>query len=536
MNSVVAPVAILAAGKGTRMGAVSAKINKALLPYQGQALISHIMARFPPETEFVIALGYQAQQVRDYLRLAHPGLCVRFVDVPNFDGAGSGPGCSLLYCRPWLQRPFYFVPCDTLFADGPEAPPHGNWVGVGRVSPEESRAYCNFLVKDGRVTAIRDKQTVTEPTARAFSGLLYVHDHDIFWAGLADTTLCQGEHQVSNGLQRLLDGPGLASREVAWQDLGDEARYRAALEQTTRYDFSKTDECLYFVDGRAIKFFADPAVVAGRVVKAALKPDIFPAIEGAGDQFYSYRLLPGRTLYEYNHRPLFQRLLQWLDQNVWTSVPVPAPRVRSLCLSFYKDKTLKRVADFHKKYPSYQPPTWFNGQPLASVNSLLARLDWEQLADGVPAFIHGDLQFDNILYDETRNRYFLLDWRQDFAGEVSFGDLYYDLAKLLGGTFLNYDLIKAGYLRVERQQDHLLVDFPRRFVCAAYEKDLGDYVRGRGLSMDRVRTLTALIFLNMAPLHHPPFDQMLYALSAHLLERELTRRVGAPEHLGALVA
>ena len=67
------------------------------------------------------------------------------------------------------------------------------------------------------------------------------------------------------------------------------------------------------------------------------------------------------------------------------------------------------------------------------------------LYEGIPSFIHGDLQFDNIIYNKKLNKFILIDWRQDFAGQIEFGDLYYDIAKLYGGILLNYDYIKKVY-------------------------------------------------------------------------------------------
>ena len=62
------------------------------------------------------------------------------------------------------------------------------------------------------------------------------------------------------------------------------------------------------------------------------------------------------------------------------------------------------------------------------------------MCDGIPVFIHGDLQFDNIIFG---GKFSLIDWRQDFAGSF-YGDKYYDLAKLYGGMLINYDRIKQN--------------------------------------------------------------------------------------------
>ncbi|MEX1098717.1 MAG: phosphotransferase, partial [Planctomycetales bacterium] len=409
-----------------------------------------------------------------------------------------------------------------LFDADLQSAPRGNWVGVARVPPEESAAYCNVAVADGRVVEIRDKQRCDD-SYRAFTGLFHVADHAEFWGALARPVLVQNEHQLGDGLRGLMEGPGLAAFEIDWTDVGGAGKYRAAVEARIPYDFSKSGEFLYFVGERVIKFFDDPAIVARRVAKARLKPDCFPEIAGVADQFYAYRFQPGHTLYERNSPALFRKLLAWLDRRLWTPAEVEPQRMRDLCREFYRDKTLARLAEYERKHAG-DLPRRFNDAPLPLARELLDRVDWDELSEGVPRFIHGDLHFENLVYDPEADRFVLLDWRQDFAGEIAFGDWYYDLAKLHGGLVLNQDYIRRGLFSVERQGDGIFVDFAVRFTSADHQRILAEYVAARRLDLERIRLLSALIYLNMAPLHHPPFDEALYALGTKLLADELERK------------
>ncbi len=191
-------VCILTAGSGTRMGPYAQIINKALLPIDFRAVISRIVALFPADAEFVIALGYRADQVQAYLSIAHPGLNIRYVTVSPYEGPGSGPGYSLLSCRHELNGPFYFVACDTLFQAIDLVPAHANWAGVARVPVEESAAYCNLRVDGDRVLDIVDKRRTASEDFVAFSGFLHVHDSEAFWNGLAQARVTAGEHQGSS--------------------------------------------------------------------------------------------------------------------------------------------------------------------------------------------------------------------------------------------------------------------------------------------------------------------------------------------------
>jgi hypothetical protein len=515
-------VCILTAGSGTRMGPYAQIVNKALLPIDFRAVISRIIALFPADAEFVIALGYRADQVRAYLSIAHPALRVRYVAVSPFEGPGSGPGYSLLSCRHELRRPFYFVASDTLFRAIDLIPPNANWAGVARLPLEQSAAYCNLRVEGDRVVDIIDKQRIETDDFVAFSGFLHVHDHAAFWEGLAEARVTAGEHQVSDGLRALVAGPGLRAVAGEWTDVGNVDKYHQTLAKEAEFDFGKTEEFLYFSDDRVIKFFVNPKVVEGRIGKAAIKPRIFPTIAAQDVQFFAYQFVDGQTMYERCSPPLFSDLLLWLEREVWPPPPGDAGRMAQLCELFYRNKTQERLGAFARKYPSHEAPLRLNGEPIAPLDTILQHVPWDELYQGIPAFIHGDLQFDNILHNDRTGSFTLLDWRQDFAGEIAYGDLYYDLAKLLGGLMVNYDLVKQGLFRVERSGEDLFVDFAVHSTCEMYGRMLREYIERRGLDFQRVRVLQALIYLNMSPLHHPPFDVALHALGAKLLTTELS--------------
>ena len=63
-------------------------------------------------------------------------------------------------------------------------------------------------------------------------------------------------------------------------------------------------------------------------------------------------------------------------------------------------------------------------------------------------------------------------------------------------------------------RDIIVFDFETRFSCLQnYLPLYEDFLAKNGFSVARVKLLVGLIFLNMAPLHHYPFDKMLWALA-----------------------
>jgi NDP-sugar pyrophosphorylase family protein len=521
-------VCITAAGLGSRMGAY-AGINKALLPVEGEAALTTIIESFP-KAEFVIAVGHLADQVRDYCALAHPDLPITFVDVPAYEGPGTGPLRSLYACREQLREPFLFVACDTLFerpfnqfynpfsgsmnvayyhyGSGPsysflevDSGKQGIYVTGTRIPPHHDSREFDCLRDDGHV----------------FTGMLYLADFDIFWS-MAEASLAAGEVELLHAVQRMLEHTlVMPLRLPGWTDIGTEDRYRKVVERTQDFDFSKPDEFIYRVGDRVIKWFANTEIATNRVKRAAMRPGCFPEIEEQRGGFYSYRFLPGQTLYEDNSVPKFRAFLEWMSDHMWEEVPTD---ISANLRPFYVDKTLSRLAMFRAKYPGWQDFATVNGEAVLPIDELLDKVGLEEFPDNaIPSFVHGDLQFDNIIHGPEGFR--LLDWRQDFGGRLDLGDLYYDLAKLLGGIRLNYSFVKRNLLTFKSEGGAAKIEVMQSMMTSDYENLFWDFVRDQGLSVTHIEQLLGVIYLNMAPLHHAPFDKFLYALAQRTLTESL---------------
>ena len=514
-------VCILTAGKGTRMGALGLQLNKALHPINGKAIISHIIEKFPLDTKFIIGIGYLGHQVREYLELAHESSHITFVSVDPYEGLGSGPGYSLLSCQSFLQKPFYFVSCDTLWSNEVNWDEQNDWLGTASVSQSDSPNYCNLEVVNGIITDVVDKELVASENFHAFVGLCHISNFSIFWKALENSETIAGEHQISNGIRALIKGRAVISMPIEWTDVGDEKKYKATVGRFENYDFSKTNEALYIINEKVIKFFSEEKITNQRIQKAKVNPAVFPTITKSAGQFYSYSFQNGKTLYQFNNEVIFKNLLDWLKINLWIPKDVDPVVMSSACKSFYQTKTLDRLQLYKKKYPTQTTITLINGDSIPSVEDLLPLIDWEILYQGVPCFMHGDLQFDNILFNSELNSFLLLDWRQDFSGHIDFGDIYYDLAKMYGGILLNYDYIKLNLLTYSEDSQQIFFDFPQRHKTNSYLLIYDNFLKENGFNLQKVKLLVALIYLNMAPLHHYPFDKMLHALGRQLLFKEV---------------
>lgn len=518
-----ATVCILAAGSGTRMGAWGSTTNKALLPLEQKAALTHIIEKFPSDTRFVLALGYHSAYVREYVSLAHPQLSVDFVEVHPYAGPGSGPGASLFACRAQLAGPFFVVCADTLWSEEIPLAAATNWVAVAPVPGKETAAYCVVEADGKRALALHDKKALDPSRAHfAFTGLFYVHENEEFFRGLRLRESIKGEHQLSEGLAHLLELGRLETRPLpTWRDVGTWEKYEAARE--SGFDRKKAGELFYSVGGRIIKFYEDASIVKQRVARSRASHGKFPPILAATKHHFAYERIEGTDLYDTHPRPAMSELLAWFDEHLWDRAPVDPAAFSQACREFYREKTGLRLDAFRALHPNDDLYVSVNEESAEPLDNLLPRVPWEELARGEPRFIHGDLHFGNIIASRNGTLH-LIDWRQNFGGLTTSGDLYYELAKLLAGTTVDYRRVERDDFSFRAQDGRVDFFLPPSETCAADAAAIESYCRSRGLDYSRVRILTALVFLNMAPLHAAPFSRALFQLGKQVLQRALAEK------------
>ena len=221
------------------------------------------------------------------------------------------------------------------------------------------------------------------------------------------------------------------------------------------------------------------------------------------------------TLYEFNNPGAFGELLNWLETNVWKDVDAD---ICSASIEFYKTKSLVRINKFLEKYPNLKPVTNIDGVEVKGYDYYLNKIDWEYFATAPrPGFLHGDLQFDNIVISDS-GEFKIIDWRHEFAGIVEYGDIYYDLAKLAGGLIINYANIKNHNFNVEIDNDSVTLSIPSVEHITVYQERLKKYILDNKLDYNKVQQLIPIIFWNMSPLHTAPFDLFLWYLGIKLFQ------------------
>jgi choline kinase len=499
-------VCILAAGLGSR--SFNPDINKALLPLSNKAIISHIIDNFDIRQKFVIVLGYNADHVKEYLIHAHPKNEFEFVTIDKYFGPGSGPGYSLLQCKSKLQCPFILTTADTIVLEKIPAPSE-NWIAVSPI--KETINYCTVKTESEFVTRIDDK-TVND-NKLAWVGLASINDYKVFFKNLEENqNKIRNEIQISNGLNGLIEKK-IKTIHFTWYDTGSLENYIMTLEafDTKKFDFSKPNEFLYIKDNRIIKFFLNTEKVD--LLKARWKKlkNLTPSRMLFTKNFLSYEKFKGEVLYDNLNNKTINKLLSFLKTKLWkVNFKKDDKKFKNNCLNFYKHKTAERVKQFRTKFNLKDKPYKINGQEVESLSYYLNKINWNKLSEGVPVNFHGDLQFDNIIYNQKNKIFKLIDWRSDFNNQTLYGDLYYDLSKLYGGCILPYNQIKNNNFTFVSDKNEIFFDFGLNNSVNEAKQEFTNFLIKNKYDIKKIEIITSLIYLNMSPLHSEPFSHLLY--------------------------
>ena len=506
-------VLILTAGIGSRLKNLTKNINKALLPINNKAIISHIINKFPSEYEFIIALGYKGESLKEYCLLSYPNHKFTFVDVDNFDQDGSGPGYSALQCKQYLQRPFYFVVADCIIDS---KMPHldGNWLGVYPTSYPEKYSTADIDDNDNILKFVNKD---TNGYDNAFIGLASIWDFDIFWKELESNTQ-NGE--IVSAFDNLDKYPSFKAKHLHWLDTGNLDDLNKAKEYFRDHPLSlyKTTDEITYKENKFIKFNPDEVFIKNKAKRANVLKNLIPSEFSSSKYFISYNWEKGETLYQHDNLDYFIKFLDFYNNLIQTKAKFFDSNITESKI-FYIDKTTQRKNKFIEKFGKHYAEQEYiiNGIKYNSLNNILDKLSFDHTSIQMYDLFHGDLQFDNILFDPSTNKFTYIDWRESFAGNAKGGDLYYDLAKLYGGCIIPYNKVKNDSF-ITLNEGSLNIDYSY-FISnqlTQFKFDYEKWIIDNKYDLDLIKFITALIFLNMSPLHDDKFSKMLWFKSIEL--------------------
>lgn len=505
-------VLITTSGLGSRLGQLTDYTNKCLIRVADKPAISYIIESYPTNVEFVITLGHFGSHIKQFLQLAYPNHKFTFVEVDKYKGEGSSLGYSILKTKHHLQCPFIFHASDTILKDHTYVSPTFNYV-IGSFKEDPAQYRTLSITSNNILSKINEKGDLIQ--GLSYVGITGIKDFELFFYNLEK--LVYNNHEDTSdvhAINNILSEVEFKYIKVKnWYDVGNTTE----LIKTRREFHSnievldKKDESIFFFDDFVIKFFYDTDINKNRVIRANNLKGLVPEIIDSTDNFYKYKKAEGKLFSKSVKRNSFNYFLDWTKNNLW--VPKENNNFQSQCFDFYINKTLKRV----KQYLASNTETnYINGENIPSVYTILDSIDKNWLSNGIPSQFHGDFILDNII--ETKDGFCLIDWRQDFAGDLEIGDIYYDLAKLNHNLTVNHDIVNKNLFNSTPDNCYILTNS----TLNECKESLYKFIVDNGYDLKKVQTLTAIIWLNMAPLHEYPFNNFLFNFGKYNLHKALT--------------
>lgn len=518
-------VLVTTSGLGSRLGDFTKYTNKSLIRIREKPVISYVIECYPKNTEFVITLGYYGDHVKQFLEIAYPDIKFIFVEIDKYKGEGSSLLYSMLKAKKHLQMPFVFHAADTLVFEKIPLPSR-NWSGGYRGT--NSAQYRSFDVIDGVIEKIYDKGMINPDLLHI--GLVGIKDFKKFWKEAKDIYKKNKDNQSLSDvvvIERLIK-KGVKFSAEEFKDWSDAGNVQSLFETWSKFDdlsrvMDKVGEATFIINGFVIKFFSNENKLQERVERAILLKNYVPKISRHTKNFLKYKFVNGNLLASNIVPEDFKNYLNWLQHKFWIDVRISNKTIFfNDCKKFYLDKTNERIKTFFVNRNMVDREDIINGTKIPKISTILNKIDFDYLSEGLPSRFHGDLVLDNVI--RSGNNFILLDWRENFAGNLSIGDRYYDLAKLNHNLSVNHDIVNKELFTIRIKRTEIFCDILRPSRLVECQKYFFEFVKQYNYDSKKIKILTSLIWLNMSPLHQHPFDLFLFYFGKYNLWKAVNEK------------
>ncbi len=232
---------LLAAGRGTRLGPLTANQPKPMIPIGGVPMIERIMTAIAgntPVREFVLITGYKAEILQDYLGDGSRwGWNVEYVpqEVPRGVGDAVNTAASALSDAPFLMT-YGDIMLDPVnygrFAEEYAASGTSEikaYVGLNWVEDPWAGAAV-YLNSDNIIQRIQEKPAKGTATTHWNNAGLFIFDPLIFQYTAEIVPSARGEYELPDAITALIDA-GYPTKGIEleghWRDVGTPEDYAA---------------------------------------------------------------------------------------------------------------------------------------------------------------------------------------------------------------------------------------------------------------------------------------------------------------------
>lgn len=390
------------------------------------------------------------------------------------------------------------------------------------------------------------KKSDRPPEAKVFTGVFRGRVNELLEACRASLD----RSDLLSVIEALIKDCQYNTQEVEWIDAGHESNYhkcRAKLINSRSFNSLHVDQRAGTIEKRSTnKHKLELEARYYRDIPDKLKI-FFPRIISPKinlQNLESYKL----EYYGYPNLSEYQMYWALSEDSWWTcfeSIDDVVSRMRTNTHYFSKDqyedfhwsKTLRRIDGYLSNLSdqTLAQKLMFgglriNGNTHAPLNIMLGHAEKAIKAaydEDVFSVVHGDLCFNNILYDSGSGIIRLIDPRGSFGDENEgvFGDPRYDLAKLMHSACGHYDYIVNGIYHLDANPNDFKLSFAERDNARWLEEAIYWVLDNQKVDKSLIEIMCALLFLSMVPLHSDDERRQLalFLNGVSLLEGALTQ-------------
>ncbi len=397
--------------------------------------------------------------------------------------------------------------------------------------PEPMEAHVAKMPGRGLWSAISDtgdeikfykKGAKLELGAKAFTGIFRVPGADLLQA----LNQVDQKDDLLAVVEQLSQRKQILFKEVEWLDFGHEGNYHASkamLINSRSFNSIKVNR----FQGTLIKTSRNEQKLALEANYLSSLPEplkiLFPRLLDRRDtptgtesyrmEYYGYSNLAEYLLYWNLSEESWWCCFEALDMILSFFRAYPASIGSNAYFDFLYTKTENRICqylesitdlDFRRNILS--GGLKINGAaipPLDDIVSFIKKSISQSYNESRFCIFHGDLCFNNILYDASSGIIRLIDPRGSFGESFPgiYGDHLYDLAKIAHSSTGNYDYLVNGLYSLHGEGQHMELNFPLRPASSWLDEMTGWLINKNTDDPKSVNIITGSLFLSMCPLH-----------------------------------
>ena len=519
---------IPSAGYAKRIYPLSANKPKVLIELNGVPIF-HLLYQKAVELKMdniIIAINPEFErQLKEFINFNYKN-----AEIPIYIEVVDNPSAGVLYSvykatsSKHANEKILLMLSDTLYTDNLPVNEATDYSFMVYKEVKEQKRWCLIETDLGIVKKFWDKPQGECPTYKALIGVYYFKKKGFNLAcykTFESETKIANEYQLSQAFEEYLKDETIYAIECgedAWHDTGTLENLRKA---SMNFFVSRSFNHIKIEDGYLIKESENKKALRNQYMwfhnlnEKYLCPTIYGYEEGETEKIkMELCSMPDLgTLFNFcQSEPVFftqtiQYILKilnkaWYQKQVSLS-EAPNNNIKMLC-----DKTKNRFAE-----TNYETPVGYY-EMLNELLDISLRPKYSK--------IHGDLILSNILFDPQRMTIKLIDPRGEYGESSSYGDVRYDLAKMLHSLDGRYESIINNLFRIEYNEVIFYSNDEKDNCFKEATKTLIKFAESNGIPSRELYIIEASLFLSMLPLHASNMQQQkAFYLTATRILRSL---------------